>query len=34
MAPAKRKTIDVENVIRPGRVYRDAEKYEAMKRAP
>ena len=33
MAAAKRKTIGVENVIRPGRVTQvDAEKYEAMKR--
>ncbi len=34
MAAAKRKTIGIENVIRPGRVTQvDAEKYEAMKRA-
>lgn len=34
MAAAKRKTIGVENVIRPGRVTQvDAEKYEAMKGA-
>jgi hypothetical protein len=31
---AKRKMIDIENVIRPGHVYQvDAEKYEAMKAA-
>ena len=34
MPATKRKTIGVENVIRPGHVYQvDAEKYEAMKSA-
>lgn len=34
MTATRRKTIEVENVIRPGRVYQvDAEKYEAMRGA-